>query len=156
MTTTPTDLDALETAFAAAISGITPTHTRDQNDGWEHVAPALGVQSGAARKTRAYHFEWGDEVEAEEGDLGIFGMGAYTLVTILSVVTKYNFRDDVGDKIWNSDHRQLRDVLQDLTSSTDGLWNVESAGAPDVEVDESGHAPKVTHAFRVVYFKDRT
>ncbi len=151
---TATDLDTLETAFIAAIGGITPTHQYTRSDGWTHHRGAVGIDDVGGAANRVYYLDWGDEAEADPAEAP-FTLSGYTLIAELGIVTAYNVPDERAGRIWNDDHRQVRDVLEDLVDTVAGLLWVKSGGVT-VEEDESGHAPEVTHRYEVAYFKART
>jgi len=150
----PTDLDTLEALFKAAIEGITPTITTEQAKRWKHFKGAIGNDDHAAAATRTFRIDWGDEIEADPGEAP-FTNSAYTLIAECFVATDYNLDDDTSNRVINSDLRQLRDVLEDLTDTTPGLLWVNEAKT-EIDTDESGTGLLATHSFAVAYFKARS
>jgi len=150
----PTDLGTLEAAFKTAILGITPTHSFAKGDTWRHFEGELGVDDLSGAGTRTFFFEWGqeDEVPPEEAPYTPQG---YPLSAEMRIVAKYDLPDSLVTKVVNYDHRQIRDVLEDLIPAETGLLWVNGAGWSEDE-DESGHSSVFIHSYEVAYFKARS
>lgn len=150
----PTDLDTLETAFIAAINGITPTHSFAQGDGFKNHTGEIGVDGLSGASSRTYFIEWGQETEVPPAE-GPYTSAGYPLSAEMRVVTKYDMPDDSVYRVVNFDHRQIRDVLENLIPSQTGLLWVNGDGWEEDE-DASGHASVFTHSYAVAYFKARS
>jgi len=150
----PTDTDALESAFKTAINGITPTHTLSQDDGWKHHRGEIGIDGLSGASSRTYFFEWGQEVEVDPSEAPHAPNG-YPLEADMDIVVKYDMPDGDVTRVVNFDHRQIRDVLENLIPSETGLLWVNGDGWEEDE-DPSGHASVFTHSYKVAYFKARS
>ena len=155
MSISPTDLEVLEALFISTINGITPTHSFAPGDGWKHHRGEVGVDGLKGASSRTYFIEWGQEIEVPPEE-GPYTPAGYPLSAKMRIVAKYDMPDDQVLKVVNFDHRQIRDVLEDLIPASDpGLLWVNGDGWEEDE-DVSGHASIFIHSYDVAYFKARS
>ena len=117
---TNTNLETLEETFVASIRQITPRHQRATDDGWKPYLrerpPSIGV--------RWFRLEW-DTIGYTPG--GFIGDRLVDTSVTLSVIVDYgSMPEAVAKRVIEDDHYQLRDVLNLLKATTEGLIWVEA------------------------------
>lgn len=154
-----TDLFTLEPIFRAAIIGITPTHQRARDSGWQ---PKPGDELGAVgHKTRLFRFVWAPGGFVEDGLFGAAadgtGGGVHEVESILSIIVDYPEGAEFVAEMVDDDQYDLASTLEDLKAPTnDGLVFVEPFGDPfDIAPENEGDQAQYQFDFNVRYMKAR-
>lgn len=143
-----TTLDTIETAIRTAIEGMTPRYTDGSSSRpWRFYEGQHPVRSDA----RWYKFSWDTEGYTPGGFMGPAMVD--TTVTMSLVVDYGGVPEHVVKRMAEDDHYQLRDVLNRLKSTVDGLRWLE---AIDWDfANEDRNQSRIVHQYEVRYMKAR-
>ena len=143
-----TTLDLVEAAIVTAIIGITPRHTLDQaNSGWKHYK---GERPPSA-DSRWFRIEW-DTVGYTQG--GFMGPRWVDTEVTMSIFVDYGgVPSHLVKLVAEDDHYQLRDVLNRLKASVDGLRWLEATDWDFANSDPNQR--QIVHQYMVRYMKER-
>lgn len=144
-----TTLDLMQPAIVAAIEAITPRHNVQQRTArWKNYE---GAQPPSA-DSRRFRIEWDTIGYTPNGFIGPAWVD--TSVTLTIIVDYGGMPAHVMKRVAEDDHYQLRDVLNRLKSTVDGLRWCEAEDW-DFTPGSDPNQAQARHQFFVRYMKAR-
>lgn len=153
-----TDLATLKPVFVTAIHARTPSQTRSQVRGWQHVPGDRPAPPGHGMRRFRLTFDPSNFVENGLYGEDVAGVGVHEVESILHVLVDYGgVPMEHVDEIVDDDQYDLAATLEDLASpTTTGLVAVESLGDPFDQAEENeGDQSQYDYRFMVRYMKLR-
>ena len=146
ITSTLTDLDAL---FKTAITGITP---RFQRGSGVHLWKVHERNAQSSQNNRRFNINW--VTVGRTPPPAIYRQDDVDTTVECHIITDYNYPQQISDEIVEDDFYQLRDILNALKGSTNGLIFVENEAAEEIETGNADQF-QIDHFLMVRYLKAR-